>query len=132
MEAFWTDVLVSQGSCNRPQVTVVGDGPHGSVSVESSLRGLQVEVSETCVQCLSRVSSLLPRWAVRAPKGPANGVSPPAAPGHPPLLLKVDLSLEDTNIFTLSNVAGEYMPFLSLPGSLHFWRWNRRDLSGSA
>ncbi|XP_072557305.1 bridge-like lipid transfer protein family member 2 isoform X2 [Paramormyrops kingsleyae] len=105
-EALILDSLTLQGSCNRPQVTVVGEGPHGAVSVESSLRGLQVEVSETCVQCLSRVSSLLPRWAVRAPKGPANGVSPPAAPGHPPLLLKVNLSLEDTNIFTLSNVAG--------------------------
>lgn len=69
--------------------------------MESSLKGLQVEVSETCALCLSRLLSLF------APNGtPKAPVPVPSHPTPSPLLLRLELSLDDVNVFTLSNVAG--------------------------
>lgn len=71
--------------------------------MESSLKGLQLEVSETCTLCLSRLFSVL-----KLDK--AQNVSSRSTPEKPstrlPPLFKFKLSLEDVNAFTLSNVAG--------------------------
>uniref|UniRef100_A0A8D0CN22 Bridge-like lipid transfer protein family member 2 n=1 Tax=Scleropages formosus TaxID=113540 RepID=A0A8D0CN22_SCLFO len=58
-EAFILDSLTLQGSFNRPQV--VTPSHCESICMETSLKGLQLEVSETCVSCLSRLVSLLPQ-----------------------------------------------------------------------
>lgn len=71
--------------------------------MESSLEGLQLEVSETCTLCLSRLFSVL-----KLDK--AENVSLHSTPEKPPTrlppLFKFKLNLEDVNTFTLSNVAG--------------------------
>lgn len=83
--------------------------------MESSLKGLQVELSETCALCLSRLLSL-----IRVPHdtglqlSDVATVSPssdetvqPVATSQLHLLFKLDCRLEDVNVFTLSNVAGK-------------------------
>ncbi|XP_012693346.2 protein KIAA0100 isoform X2 [Clupea harengus] len=96
-EAIILDSFTLQGSCSEPQTS----SPAKSLSVESSLKGLQVEVSETCALCLSRLLSLF------APNGtPKAPVPVPSHPTPSPLLLRLELSLDDVNVFTLSNVAG--------------------------
>uniref|UniRef100_A0A3Q1ED73 Bridge-like lipid transfer protein family member 2 n=1 Tax=Acanthochromis polyacanthus TaxID=80966 RepID=A0A3Q1ED73_9TELE len=56
-EALILDSLSLQGCLNRPHVESSSRSP--SLSVESSLKGLQVELSETCALCLSRLLSLM-------------------------------------------------------------------------
>lgn len=77
--------------------------------MESSLKGLQVELSETCALCLSRLLSLLcvPRDA-ELPDVASVSPSGDAASSQLHLLFKLDCGLEDVNMFTLSNVAGLY------------------------
>lgn len=76
--------------------------------MESSLKGLQLEVSETCTQCLSRLFSVLKLDKAQNVSLHFPLEKPPACP--PPLfkfkLIKFKLILEDVNAFTLSNVAG--------------------------
>ncbi len=71
--------------------------------MESSLKGLQLEVSETCTLCLSRLFSVLNL-------DKAENISLHSTPEKPlsrlPPLFKFKLNLEDVNTFTLSNVAG--------------------------
>ncbi|KAJ8280796.1 hypothetical protein GJAV_G00059060 [Gymnothorax javanicus] len=119
-EALALCSLSLQGSCNRshPDSSL----PVESIQVESQVRGVQVEISETGALCLSRLLSLLTQDS----RNVANGLpdapppSPPASPpsanevlspnpissGYQGVLFKLELSLEDVNIFTLSNVAG--------------------------
>ncbi|XP_062408220.1 bridge-like lipid transfer protein family member 2 isoform X2 [Sardina pilchardus] len=110
-EALILDSFTLQGSCGEPEggspetletpETTESPGPARSLSVESSLKGLQVEVSETCALCLSRLLSLF------APNGtPKAAVPVPTPPTPSPLLLSLELNLDDVNVFTLSNVAG--------------------------
>ncbi|XP_063061511.1 bridge-like lipid transfer protein family member 2 isoform X2 [Engraulis encrasicolus] len=111
-EALILDSLTLQGSCGEPEVesssittspTAAASSAGRSVSVESSLKGLQVEVSETCALCLSRLLCLFaPNGTPKAPSVPVP--SPPNAPS--PLLLSMEVNLDDANVFTLSNVAG--------------------------
>ncbi|XP_034062904.1 protein KIAA0100-like isoform X3 [Gymnodraco acuticeps] len=112
-EALILDTLSLQGSLIRPHMESSSQCP--SLSVESSLKGLQVELSETCALCLSRLLSLIcvPRDVVSplpdviSPLPDVTSVSPSS--GHtvqPHLLFKLDYCLEDVNVFTLSNLAG--------------------------
>lgn len=71
--------------------------------MESSLKGLQLEVSETCTQCLSRLFSVLKLDKAQNVSLHFPLEKPPACP---PPLFKFKLILEDVNAFTLSNVAG--------------------------
>ncbi|KAM3875470.1 bridge-like lipid transfer protein family member 2 [Diretmus argenteus] len=111
-EALILDSLSLQGSFNRPQVEATSQSP--SLSVESSLKGLQLELSETCVLCLSRLLSLISLPSDRGPPLPdVASVSPPSGDAiqpvpssHLPLLFKLECCLEDVNVFTLSNLAG--------------------------
>uniref|UniRef100_W5MG12 Bridge-like lipid transfer protein family member 2 n=1 Tax=Lepisosteus oculatus TaxID=7918 RepID=W5MG12_LEPOC len=96
-EALILDSLALQGSCNIPQLETTSQSE--TVFLESSLSGLQVEVSETCAQCLSRLVSLLSSDDMEQ-------TAPVHPPHPPPLLLRLELGLEDVNVFTLSNVAG--------------------------
>ncbi|XP_071770727.1 bridge-like lipid transfer protein family member 2 [Centroberyx gerrardi] len=111
-EALILDSLSLQGSFNRPHVESSIQSP--SVSVESSLKGLQVELSETCALCLSRLLSLISVPRDRRPQlSDVASVSPPSddavhpdPSSHLPLLFKLECCLEDVNVFTLSNLAG--------------------------
>nr|XP_046245424.1 protein KIAA0100-like [Scatophagus argus] len=111
-EALILDSLSLQGSFNRPHMESSFQSP--SLSVESSLKGLQVELSETCALCLSRLLSLIyvPRdtgpqlsdVAAVSPPGDNAVQTSPCSQLH--LLFKLDCCLEDVNVFTLSNLAG--------------------------
>lgn len=111
-EALILDSLTLKGSFNRPHFEVCDQLP--CLSLESSLKGLQVELSETCALCLSRLLSLLvPRGKdLQLPKEttPAPALSDltvqPNTPSHLNFLFKLDFCLEDVNMFTLSNLAG--------------------------
>uniref|UniRef100_A0A8C1UUF1 Si:ch211-259g3.4 n=1 Tax=Cyprinus carpio TaxID=7962 RepID=A0A8C1UUF1_CYPCA len=100
-EALILDSLTLQGSYSKSRT--VNSSPSGSACMESSLKGLQLEVSETCTLCLSRLFSVL-----KLDK--AQNVSSRSTPEKPSTrlapLFKFKLSLEDVNAFTLSNVAG--------------------------
>ncbi|XP_029922551.1 protein KIAA0100 isoform X2 [Myripristis murdjan] len=111
-EALILDSLSLQGSFNRSHVDSSGQSP--SLNLESSLKGLQVELSETCALCLSRLVSLIswPRnrsaqLSDAASVSPSSGdVVQPAPTPHLPLLFKLECCLEDVNVFSLSNLAG--------------------------
>lgn len=101
-----------QGSFNRPHME--SSSRNQSLSVESSLKGLQVELSETCALCLSRLLNLICVPLDSGPQLPdVASVSPSAedaAPMSSPLLhllFKLDCCLEDVNVFTRSNLAGK-------------------------
>ncbi|XP_024132642.1 protein KIAA0100 isoform X1 [Oryzias melastigma] len=110
-EALIIDYLSLQGSLNRPHTEASCQSPP-SLSVESNLKGLQVELSETCALCLSRLFSMVhlpPDTELQHPD--AAVVSPPggrsvASPSPSQLLFKLDCNLEEVNVFTLSNLAG--------------------------
>ncbi|KTF85827.1 hypothetical protein cypCar_00026037 [Cyprinus carpio] len=100
-EALILDSLTLQGSYSK--LRTVNSNPSGSACMESSLKGLQLEVSETCTLCLSRLFSVLK--LDRAENVPLH--SPPEKPpSRLPPLFKFKLNLVDVNTFTLSNVAG--------------------------
>ncbi|XP_022052507.2 protein KIAA0100 isoform X4 [Acanthochromis polyacanthus] len=111
-EALILDSLSLQGCLNRPHVESSSRSP--SLSVESSLKGLQVELSETCALCLSRLLSLMcvthdtePQLSDVAVVSPSSddAVQPsPSSQLH--LLFELNCGLEDVNVFTVSNVAG--------------------------
>uniref|UniRef100_A0A671PT67 Protein KIAA0100-like n=1 Tax=Sinocyclocheilus anshuiensis TaxID=1608454 RepID=A0A671PT67_9TELE len=100
-EALILDSLTLQGSYSSSRT--VNSSPSGSACMESSLKGLQLEVSETCTLCLSRLF-----YVLKLDK--AENVSSHSTPEKPstrlPPLFKFKLNLEDVNTFTLSNVAG--------------------------
>lgn len=111
-EALILDSLTLKGSLNRPHIECCNQPP--SLTVESSLKGLQVELSETCALCLTRLLSLV------VPHGEERQLSEVVASAHVPddsavqpittsqlhFLFKLDCCLEDVNVFTLSNLAG--------------------------
>ncbi|KAM3616443.1 uncharacterized protein V6R79_017941 [Siganus canaliculatus] len=111
-EALILDSLSLQGSYNRPHLESSSQCP--SLNVESTLKGLQVELSETCALCLSRLLSLI-RVPVDAGSHltdeafmstPSEDAVQPAPSPQPHLLFKLDCCLEEVNVFTLSNLAG--------------------------
>lgn len=85
----------------------VDSSSSASVCVESSLQGLQLELSETCALCLSRLFSVLKLGQAQNSLTPAPSTTQESA-SRLPLVLKLQLNLQDVNMFTLSNVAGEY------------------------
>ncbi|XP_035479573.2 protein KIAA0100 isoform X3 [Scophthalmus maximus] len=111
-EALILDSLSLQGSFNRPHMESGNQPP--SLSVESSLKGLQVELSETCALCLSRLLALICFPGDQRPQLPDVAAVTPStdeAVQHIPssqlhLLFKLECHLEDVNVFTLSNLAG--------------------------
>lgn len=87
-----------------------------SLSLDSRLKGLQVELSETCALCLSRLLSLIcvppdvgPRHMsdVASVARPNDDAVQPTPSPKLHLLFKLDCCLEDVNVFTLSNLAGK-------------------------
>ncbi|KAJ8385068.1 hypothetical protein AAFF_G00195980 [Aldrovandia affinis] len=116
-EALLLDSLTLQGSCNKSQGE--SSAHSESIHVESKLKGLQVEISETCALCLSRLVSLFSQDSREPVEGsglphplpppvhPSNSdaLSPASITQHS-VLFKLELGLEDVNVFTLSNVAG--------------------------
>ncbi|XP_039613175.1 protein KIAA0100-like isoform X1 [Polypterus senegalus] len=111
-EALVIDYLNLQGSCNKPQAP--SPGQPETIFIDSSIRGLQFEVSETCTQNLSRVLSLLSREPTECFPGETEIKKQdfsaedaiPNAQTQSSLLWKMNIALEDVNIFTLSNIAG--------------------------
>uniref|UniRef100_A0A672K320 Bridge-like lipid transfer protein family member 2 n=1 Tax=Sinocyclocheilus grahami TaxID=75366 RepID=A0A672K320_SINGR len=100
-EALILDSLTLQGSYSK--LRTVNSNPSGSACMESSLKGLQLEVSETCTLCLSRLFSVLK--LDKAENIPLHSL-PEKPPSHLPPLFNFKLNLVDVNTFTLSNVAG--------------------------
>nr|XP_057936208.1 bridge-like lipid transfer protein family member 2 isoform X2 [Doryrhamphus excisus] len=106
-EALILDSLSLQGSWNRPSGEMNGSPP--CLSVESSLKGLQVELSETCALCLSRLMSF-----IHFPRGERPKLSVESTPtgytvqpfSSSQLLFKLDCHLEDVNVFTITDLAG--------------------------
>lgn len=94
-----------QGSYSYSQSA--DSSPPASVCVESSLQGLQMELSETCALCLSRLFSVLKLGQAPNSLTPAPSTTQESA-SCLPLVLKLQLNLQDVNMFTLSNVAGKY------------------------
>lgn len=110
-EALVLDSLSLKGSYNRPHFEVCDQLP--CLSLESSLKGLQIELSDTCALCLSRLLSLIIPGGkdLQLPEGttatPAlNATVQPSTPSHFNFLFKLDFCLEDVNVFTLSSLAG--------------------------
>lgn len=102
-----------QGSFNRPHLESSSQAP--SLSIDSRLNGLQVELSETCALCLSRLMSLIfappltvPELLDEASVSPTDDDAVKlTSTSQLHLLFKVDCCLEDVNVFTLSNLAGK-------------------------
>ncbi|KAM4700309.1 bridge-like lipid transfer protein family member 2 isoform 2-T2 [Discoglossus pictus] len=107
-EALVLDSFTLQGSYN--QSLGVGIVQADTLFIESTVQGLQVEFSDTCAECLSRVLSLLPttrKHPVPASQGQLSSTSLYVESGvKPALLWKVDVRVEEVNLFTLSSLVG--------------------------
>nr|XP_023411892.1 protein KIAA0100 homolog [Loxodonta africana] len=97
-EALVLDSFTLQGSYNQP--LGLSSTQSDTLFLDCTIRGLQVEASDTCAQCLSRILSLMGLQS----ESPA--VSREASSGESVLLWKVDLKVEDMNLFTLSAPVG--------------------------
>lgn len=112
MQLNYVHLFPNQGSLNRPHLESSSQSP--SLSLDSRLKGLQVELSETCALCLSRLLSFislppetaqsLDDEALVSP--PSDDVVQPTSSLQQHMLFKLDCCLEDVNVFTLSNLAG--------------------------
>ncbi|XP_041850668.1 protein KIAA0100-like isoform X2 [Melanotaenia boesemani] len=135
-EALVLDSLSLQGSYNRPHAESSSQSP--SLSLESSLKGLQVELSETCALCLSRLLSLMSVTSDTKPQLlDAETLSPssektvqPVTSSHLHLLFKLDCCLEDVNVFSLSSVAGAVSLRMDTVGVLSSAESSRVSLGG--
>ena len=95
-------LFVLQGSYNQP--LGMSSAQSDTLFLDCTIRGLQVESSDTCTECLARV---LPLFCPQ-PSGAERAQQPPSASGEPwGLLWKVDLKVEDMNLFTLSALVGK-------------------------
>ncbi|KAM6464675.1 bridge-like lipid transfer protein family member 2 isoform 2-T2 [Liasis olivaceus] len=101
-EAFILDSFNLQGSYNQPLGT---SSTHAdTLFLDCTLRGLQLESSDACSNCLSRLLLLL---QPQTPCPQDRLEEPPLAVGEElGVLWKVDLKVEDVNLFTLSTMAG--------------------------
>uniref|UniRef100_A0A8C5MXP2 Bridge-like lipid transfer protein family member 2 n=1 Tax=Leptobrachium leishanense TaxID=445787 RepID=A0A8C5MXP2_9ANUR len=107
-EAFVLDSFSLQGSYNKS----LGGGimQADTLFVESTVQGLQVELSETCVECLSRLLGLLPNKP-KYPISPSQNTLPAPSPvsesnSKLALLWRADIRVEEVNLFTLSTLVG--------------------------
>ncbi|XP_063151468.1 bridge-like lipid transfer protein family member 2 [Candoia aspera] len=102
-EAFILDSFNLQGSYNQPLGT---SSTHAdTLFLDCTLRGLQLESSDACSDCLSRLLLLL-RPPAPCPHDPHREEPPIATGEEPGVLWKVDLKVEDVNLFSLSALAG--------------------------
>ncbi|XP_057569958.1 bridge-like lipid transfer protein family member 2 isoform X4 [Hippopotamus amphibius kiboko] len=98
-EALVLDSFTLQGSYNQP--LGLSSTQSDTLFLDCTIRGLQVEASDTCAQCLSRILSLM------GPQSGKSAVSRESSFGESvSLLWKVDLKVEDMNLFTLSALVG--------------------------
>uniref|UniRef100_G1QQQ2 Bridge-like lipid transfer protein family member 2 n=1 Tax=Nomascus leucogenys TaxID=61853 RepID=G1QQQ2_NOMLE len=98
-EALVLDSFTLQGSYNQP--LGLSSTQSDTLFLDCTIRGLQVEASDTCAQCLSRILSLM------GPQSGKSAVSRHSSFGESvSLLWKVDLKVEDMNLFTLSALVG--------------------------
>ncbi|CAH2220004.1 Hypothetical predicted protein [Pelobates cultripes] len=107
-EAFVLDSFSLQGSYNKS----LGGGimQADTLFIESTVQGLQVEFSDTCVECLSRVLSLLPNQPKYPVPSSQNALAVTSPFGEPcsklAVLWRVDVRVEEVNLFTLSTMVG--------------------------
>lgn len=71
--------------------------------LDCTIRGLQVEASDTCSQCLSRILSLMDTQSGKSAASRESSFGESVS-----LLWKVDLKVEDMNLFTLSALVGKW------------------------
>ncbi|XP_040279331.1 protein KIAA0100 homolog isoform X2 [Bufo bufo] len=129
-EAFVLDSFSLQGSYN--QSLGVGIMQADTLFIESTVQGLQVEFSDTCAECLSRVLSLMPvaDHPVPALQDPVS----PVSPSGDALLWKMDARVEDVNLFTLSTLVGAVqvrIDLLTLVGSAESCSLSLQGVAGS-
>ncbi|XP_072286286.1 bridge-like lipid transfer protein family member 2 isoform X2 [Pyxicephalus adspersus] len=106
-EACVLDSFSLQGSYNK--LLGVGIMQADTLFIESTVQGLQIEFSDTCAECLSRVLSLMPvasNHPVPISQDPLSPPSPCDEANRLAVLWKVDVRVEDVNLFTLSNLVG--------------------------
>ncbi|XP_053313051.1 bridge-like lipid transfer protein family member 2 [Spea bombifrons] len=108
-EAFVLDTFSLQGSYNQSLGGSIVQAD--TLFVESTVQGLQVEFSDTCAECLSRVLGLLPNRpgdpSPAAQDTQISTTSPREEMGNKlALLWRVDVRVEEVNLFTLSNLVG--------------------------
>ncbi|XP_073472876.1 bridge-like lipid transfer protein family member 2 isoform X2 [Aquarana catesbeiana] len=121
-EACVLDSFSLQGSYN--QSVGVGIMQADTLFIESTVQGLQIEFSDTCAECLSRVLSLMP-VASKNPVPTSQDLLSPTSPHGEAIsklavLWKVDVRVEEVNLFTLSNLVGASqvrIDLLTLAGS---------------
>ncbi|GAB1296519.1 Protein KIAA0100 [Apodemus speciosus] len=98
-EALVLDSFTLQGSYNQP--LGLSSTQSNTLFLDCTIRGLQVEISDICAQCLSRILSLV------IPQSEKSAVSRKSSLGESVTLLwKVDLKVEDMNLFTVSALVG--------------------------
>lgn len=98
-EALVLDSFTLQGSYNQP--LGLSSTQSNTLFLDCTIRGLQVEISDICAQCLSRILSLV------IPQSEKSAVSRKPSLGEClTLLWKVDLKVEDMNLLTLSALVG--------------------------
>ncbi|XP_053222317.1 bridge-like lipid transfer protein family member 2 isoform X1 [Podarcis raffonei] len=103
-EALILDSFNLQGSYNQPLGT---SSTHAdTLFLDCTLRGLQVESSDTCSECLSRVLSLWRPQRMEETLGCPEEEEALSIGEELGVLWKVDLKVEDVNLFTLSSLAG--------------------------
>ncbi|XP_078536235.1 bridge-like lipid transfer protein family member 2 [Lissotriton helveticus] len=108
-EALILNTFNLQGSYNQPLDTCSTQAD--TLFMDCTIQGLQLESSDAATECLSRILSIV----YRHPRESGQKVQIPLSdPMHPPgerspsqaLLWKVDLRVEDVNLFTLSSIVG--------------------------
>ncbi|XP_029466864.1 protein KIAA0100 homolog isoform X2 [Rhinatrema bivittatum] len=132
-EALILDSFSLQGSYNQSldRCSIQPD----TVFLDSTIRGLQMELSDTCTECLARVLTLVKQQPVDGALASQEPVWQQApcgdTAGMPVLLWKVDVNVEDVNLFTLSSVIGAAdtrIDILSFHGSAESTRVNLQGM----
>ncbi|XP_077336545.1 bridge-like lipid transfer protein family member 2 isoform X3 [Lithobates pipiens] len=106
-EACVLDTFSLQGSYNQ-SVGVIMQAD--TLFIDSTVQGLQIEFSDTCAECVSRVLSLMPIASKHPVPTSPDLLSPTSPHGEATsklaVLWKVDVRVEEVNLFTLSNLVG--------------------------
>ncbi|XP_069082287.1 bridge-like lipid transfer protein family member 2 isoform X2 [Pleurodeles waltl] len=111
---LWGEALILstfnlQGSYNQP--LGVCSTQANTLFMDCTIQGLQLESSDAATECLSRILAigyLQPRDSGEKARMPSSDPMHPAGERSPSqaLLWKVDLRVEDVNLFTLSSLVG--------------------------
>ncbi|XP_030077940.1 bridge-like lipid transfer protein family member 2 isoform X1 [Microcaecilia unicolor] len=103
-EALILDTFNLQGSYNQ-SLDRCSTQPD-TLFLDGTIQGLQVEISDTCTECLAKILSLVQRQQNEGAFAQQEPMWWQAPQGMSLLLWKVDINVEDVNLFTLSSLIG--------------------------